>query len=76
MKTIPIRNAKTRPSELIEQPCRGENIVIANGSELSVLLPAIQDPKCDRKPGALRGKINIGPKFFEPLPPEELNLWD
>ena len=25
--------------------------------------------------GALRGKITIGPEFFEPLPPEELDLW-
>jgi hypothetical protein len=32
-------------------------------------------PKPKREFGALRGKIAIGPEFFEPLPPEELDLW-
>ena len=35
--------------------------------------PATPTPK--REFGALRGKIAIGPEFFEPLPPEELDLW-
>jgi len=35
--------------------------------------PAAPPPK--RKFGALRGKIAIGPEFFEPLPPDELDLW-
>jgi len=41
----------------------------ANADELSV-------PTEDRKPGALKGKIKIGPEFFEPLPAEELDLWE
>ena len=35
--------------------------------------PSAPQPK--RVFGALRGKIAIGPEFFEPLPPEELDLW-
>jgi hypothetical protein len=35
--------------------------------------PAAPTPK--REFGALRGKFTIGPEFFEPLPPEELDLW-
>jgi hypothetical protein len=35
--------------------------------------PAAPTPK--REFGALRGKFAIGPEFFEPLPPEELDLW-
>ena len=31
--------------------------------------------KPKRQFGALRGKISIGPEFFEPLPPDELELW-
>jgi len=23
----------------------------------------------------LKGKFKLGPEFFEPLPPEELDLW-
>jgi hypothetical protein len=29
-----------------------------------------------RLPGAWSGKIKIGPEFFEPLPPEELEGWE
>jgi prevent-host-death family protein len=76
MKTITIHKAKTQLSKLIEQACHGEEIVIARGSEPVVRLVAIQNPKGDRKPGALKGKIRIGPEFFEPLPPEELDSWE
>ena len=31
--------------------------------------------KGKRKPGALRGKLRVGPKFFAPLPPNELSAW-
>ncbi len=76
MKTITIHKAKTQLSKLIEEACRGEEIVIARGSEPVVRLVAIQNPKGDRKPGALKGKIHLGPEFFEPLPPEELDRWE
>jgi prevent-host-death family protein len=76
MKTITIHKAKTQLSKLIERACRGEEIVIARGSEPVVRLVAIQSPKGDRKPGALKGKIHLGPEFFEPLPPEELDHWE
>ena len=29
-----------------------------------------------RRFGALKGKIKIGPEFFDPLPDEELRLWE
>jgi prevent-host-death family protein len=76
MKTITIHKAKTQLSKLIEEACRGEEIVIARGSEPIVRLVPIQTPKGDRKPGALKGKIHIGPDFFEPLPPGELDGWE
>lgn len=76
MKTITIHKAKTQLSKLIEQACRGEDIVIARGSEPVVRLVAIQNPKGDRKPGALKGRIHIGSDFFEPLPPEEFDPWE
>lgn len=76
MKTITIHKAKTQLSKLIEEACRGEEIVIARGSEPVVRLVAIRTAKGDRKPGALKGKIRLGPDFFEPLPPEELDRWE
>ncbi len=76
MKTTPIRKAKARLSKLIEHPGGGENVVIPHGSVPAVRLGAIQSPRGDRKPGALKGKIHICPKFFEPLPQEELDPWE
>jgi prevent-host-death family protein len=75
MKTITIHKAKTQLSRLIEKACRGEEIIIARGKQPVVRLVAIEDNRADRKPGALEGKIKIGPEFFEPLPPEELEGW-
>jgi antitoxin (DNA-binding transcriptional repressor) of toxin-antitoxin stability system len=75
METITIHKAKTELSRLIERACRGEEIVIARGKKPVVRLVAIGDKTGQRKPGALRGKLKVGPEFFEPLPKEELDAW-
>ena len=75
METITIHKAKTELSKLIERVCRGEEIVIARGKKPVVRLVAIEDKQGQRKPGALRGKLKVGPEFFDPLPEEELDAW-
>jgi antitoxin (DNA-binding transcriptional repressor) of toxin-antitoxin stability system len=76
METITIHKAKTELSRLIEWACRGEEIVIARGKKPVVRLVAIGDKTGRRRPDALRGKLKVGPDFFEPLPPEELDAWE
>lgn len=76
METITIHKAKTQLSRLIEKACRGEEIIIARGSKPVVRLVAISDQPGDRKPGAWKGKVHVGPEFFEPLPPDELAEWE
>lgn len=76
MKTFTIHQAKTNLSKLIEEACQGEEVVIARGQEPVVRLVPIADTKGHRKPGALKGKLRVGPEFFEPLPPEELAGWE
>jgi prevent-host-death family protein len=76
METVTIHKAKTQLSRLIEKACRGEEIVIARGKTPVVRLVAIEDKRGQRNPGAWKGKIEIGPEFFEPLPPEELDAWE
>ncbi len=49
--------------------------MIARGSEPMVRLTPISDVRGNRKPGLLKGKLKLGPEFFEPLPPEELDAW-
>jgi antitoxin (DNA-binding transcriptional repressor) of toxin-antitoxin stability system len=75
METITIHRAKTELSRLIERACRGEEVVIARGKKPVVRLVAIEDKQGQRKPGVLRGKLKVGPEFFEPLPQEELDAW-
>jgi prevent-host-death family protein len=75
MKTVTIHKAKTNLSRLIKEARNGEDIVIACRSEPMVRLTPIVGSPGKRKPGRLKGKIKIGPEFFDPLPPEELELW-
>ena len=76
MKTVGIHEAKTNLSKLIEKACRGEEIIIARGKEPVVRLVPVADPEGRRKLGVLKGKLVVGPEFFEPLPPEELDRWE
>jgi prevent-host-death family protein len=76
MATVTIHKAKTELSRLIEKACSGEEIVIARGATPVVRLVPIADAKGKRKPGALKGRLKVGPEFFEPLPSEELDAWE
>jgi antitoxin (DNA-binding transcriptional repressor) of toxin-antitoxin stability system len=76
MPTITIHKAKTQLSRLIEQACRGEEIIIARGKTPLVKLVALEPESAERKPGAWKGKLKVGPEFFEPLPPEEIEGWE
>ena len=71
---VSIHAAKTHLSRLIARAEAGEEFVIARGRKPVVKLVPIA-PKPNRVFGALRDKIAIGPEFFEPLPPEELDEW-
>lgn len=75
MKTITIHRAKTNLSRLVEEACKGEEIIIARGKKPMVRLVPVCSDCGERKPGRLKGKFKVGPEFFEPLPPEELALW-
>ncbi|MGA7631234.1 MAG: type II toxin-antitoxin system Phd/YefM family antitoxin [Terriglobales bacterium] len=75
METITIHQAKTELSRLIERVCRGEEIVIAPGKKPVVRLVAVEDKQGQRTPGVFGGKRKVGPEFFAPLPPEDLDAW-
>jgi prevent-host-death family protein len=75
MKIVNMHAAKTNLSELIMQVLAGEEIVIArNGTPVARLTP-FDVPEPARKFGALAGRLEVGPAFFEPLPAEELDPW-
>jgi prevent-host-death family protein len=73
--TVSVHAAKTHLSQLLARVEAGEVIIIARGrTPVAKLVPFV--PKAKREFGAMRGKISIGPEFFDPLPPEELDRWD
>jgi antitoxin (DNA-binding transcriptional repressor) of toxin-antitoxin stability system len=75
MTVVTVHEAKTHLSRLIADALAGEEIIIARGKEPAVkLVPVAQKPK--RMPGLWKGKISIGPEFFEPLSEDELRLWE
>jgi prevent-host-death family protein len=76
MKTVGIHEAKTSLSRLIKKACMGEEIVIARGKDPVVRLVPIEARKGRRNLGILKGKLVVGPEFFEPLSPEELKRWE
>lgn len=77
MATVTIHQAKTQLSKLIARAEAGEEIVIARGKEAVVRLQPIAQARPKRQFGALKGKYNLPDEFFfDPLPEEELRLWE
>ncbi|MEL6915927.1 MAG: type II toxin-antitoxin system prevent-host-death family antitoxin [Pseudomonadota bacterium] len=69
-----IHTAKTQLSKLIEAALRGEEVVIAKGSQPVVrLVPLPQDRKLF---GALEGKVTAPDGLFAPLDEDDLAPWE
>jgi prevent-host-death family protein len=76
MRSIKVHEAKTNLSKLIEQARRGEEVIIARGATPVVRLVPVGEVQGRRQPGALRGKLRVGPEFSQPLPAGELSPWE
>jgi len=76
MPTVTIHQAKTNLSRLIKRASAGEEIIIARGSKPVARLVPVGAVKGKRQPGSMKGKLEIGPEFFEPLPDDELSGWE
>jgi prevent-host-death family protein len=73
MPTYTIRAAKTQLAKLVAVAAAGDEVVLVRGSKPVAKIVAVA-PK--RKFGRLKGKGSIGPEFFEPLPKDELKIWE
>jgi prevent-host-death family protein len=76
MSVVTIHKAKTNLSQLIKKASAGEEIIIARGDKPVARLVPLGETKGKRQPGSLKGKLHVGPEFFEPLPPNELAGWE
>lgn len=75
MAEFTVHAAKTHLSKLIARAEAGEEIVIARGAKPAVRLVPVED-KPRRRFGSMKGLFTVGPEFFEPLPEDELRLWN
>lgn len=75
MTTFTVHEAKTNLSRLIADVLAGKEVIIARGKVPAVKLVPVE-PLPKRVPGLLKGKIDIGPEFFEPMSEEDLALWE
>lgn len=71
---VNVQEAKTRLSELLSRVERGEEIIIARGGKPIARLTAVGEPPL-RELGFMPG-LHVPDSFFEPLPEEELRLWE
>ncbi len=76
MATITVHAAKTNLSRLIERALAGEDVIIARGDQPVVRLVPVNAVVPLRQPGTLKGKFDLPPTFFDPLPPDQLDDWD
>ena len=76
MSVVTIHQAKTDLSRLIEQASEDEEVIIARASKPVARLVPVGEVKGKRQPGSLKGKLQVGPEFFEPLPSNELSGWE
>ena len=75
MLTVNVHEAKTQLSRLLAQVEAGEEVVIARRGQPVARLVGCK-PKGHRQFGAMKGKIALTDAFFEPLPEDELKLWE
>ena len=73
MIRVNIQEAKTHLSRYLRRLAKGETVVICKRNVPVAELRPIPQPRSSRRPiGIDRGKLEIPPSFYEPLPPELL----
>ena len=75
MVLVNVHQAKTQLSRLLAQVEAGEEVVVARRGKPVARLVAFE-PRGERRPDVLKGKVVIPDSFFDPLPEEELKAWE
>jgi prevent-host-death family protein len=76
MSTVTVHDAKTNLSKLLARVEAGEEIVVARGKIPIARLTPIHAPPAERRFGAFKGVVSVGPEFFEPMTDAELAEWE
>jgi len=75
-KQVNLYHAKTHLSALVERAAGGEEIIIAKAGLPRARLVPLARPSKPRRPGAWKGRLEIGPDFDAPLPEEVLAAFE
>ena len=75
MATVSVYHARAEFSRLIERALDGEEIVITRRGKPAVRLVPVEEPRPHRKPGALKGKLELPESFFDPLPDDIIDAF-
>ena len=77
MQPVTIQKAKTDLAKLIARAESGEEIIIARGGKpVAKIVPFDGRLPVAAAFGSMKGQIHIPDSFFDPLPDEELALWE
>jgi prevent-host-death family protein len=77
MLMVNIADAKARLSEYVEAVTRGERVVICNRNKPVAELRAVEEAATGpRDLSPMFPDWQIDPAFYEPLPAEEIALWE
>lgn len=71
---VNIYDAKTQLSRLVDRAAAGEDILISRAGKPLVRLVPVEDA-VPRQPGLLKG-LAVPDALFDPLPEDELALWE
>lgn len=76
MIRLNIHEAKTHLSRYLPKLAKGETILLCKRNVPIAEIRAIPQPLKKKRPiGLAKGKIELLPSFFDPLPEEELAAW-
>lgn len=76
MIKLNIHEAKTHLSRYLEKLARGETILLCKRNiPIAEIRPLPQQRKTKRPIGLAKGKFKVPPEFFEPLPPELVDVF-
>jgi prevent-host-death family protein len=80
MHSATIFEAKTNLSELVRRAQAGEEVIITSGRKRKPVarLVAVEPVPslASRRIGFMEGEGSVGPEFWDPLPEDELRLWN
>jgi len=76
MTRVTVHEAKTHLSRLLAEVEKGGEVVISRRDKPIARLVAIETKRPERKPGSMKGMFEIGDEIFDPLPEDELRLWE